>query len=72
MESNLDNERNIALAKVLRKRAIAAKRTANIALTLVFVIIFSGIGLFYFAGSIVIEQSIPLVKQSADPEIRLK
>ncbi|CAK8718899.1 hypothetical protein GKODMF_10475 [Candidatus Electrothrix gigas] len=57
LESNTDYKRNFVLAKALRKRADAARRTANIALVLVFVIIFSGIGLFYFAGDIVIQQS---------------
>ncbi len=47
----------VQMIKALRERASLARRNANIALFAVFILIFSGISLFYFAGDIVKQQS---------------
>jgi ABC-type Na+ efflux pump permease subunit len=48
------------LVNKLRKRAAKARRNANIALLSIFILIFSAISLFYFAGNIVVSESKPI------------
>lgn len=50
----------VQIVQALRKRAAHARRNATIALCAVFILIFSGISLFYFAGDIVIEEATPI------------
>ena len=54
------NDVKVKVIKSLRQRAKIARRNANIALISIFIILFSGIALFYYAGDIVIEQSRPI------------
>ena len=51
---------NIEIVLLLRRRAKSARRSANLALLSIFILIFGGISMFYFAGDIVIEQSRPV------------
>ena len=62
MDSKEDQVQDVKdrIVQALRKRAKVAHRNANIALISIFIILFSGILLFYFAGDIVLEQSRPV------------
>ena len=58
-----DQNVNEKIAQSLRQRAKIARRNANIALLSIFIILFSGISIFYYAGDIVIKQSKPLYNE---------
>lgn len=51
------NSNRKELVEALRSRAKGSRRSANFALLAVFVMIFSGLSLFYFAGDIVIREA---------------